>query len=156
MGKYVKENLSQLVRRVIRQKNVSLREVQDRSGGQIEKSYISRIMNGNVKNITLEKLVALAKGLDEDPHALFNAYYGRTPSSENEQQDVFELGIADFTALMHKVAVNPQFVEIMREVVLLQIGEESEAMLRYVLYPNEPRRKALHGKEKLPRRRTRG
>lgn len=151
MGKYVKENLSQLVTRVVRQKKLSLRQVQERSGGQIEKSYISRIMTGNVKNITLEKLVALARGLDLDPHMLFAAYYFRPRDPTGEPHDVIELSLTEFAALMQKVAVNPKFVEIVEEVVKLQPGEQTAAMLRYALYLNGRKRTAHREKESLPR-----
>jgi transcriptional regulator with XRE-family HTH domain len=150
MGKYVKETLSQLVRRVIRQKQLSLRQVQDLSGGQIEKSYISRIMTGNVKNITLEKLVALARGLDMDPHVLFSAYYFNPRGPAGEPLDVIELSLAEFTALMQKVAVTPKFVEIVEEVVRLQPGEQTAALLNYAMYLNGRKRAAGREKESLP------
>ncbi|MFP5260591.1 MAG: helix-turn-helix domain-containing protein [Blastocatellia bacterium] len=154
MGKYVKENLSQLVRRVIREKKLSLRQVQELSGGQIEKSYISRIMTGNVKNITLEKLVALARGLDMDPHILFSAYYFDPRPAAGEPLDVIELSLTEFTALMQKVAVNPKFVEIVEEVVQLHPGEQTTAMLNYAMYLNGRKRAARRGKESLPRQAT--
>lgn len=154
MSKYVKENLSHLVSRLIRQKNLSLREVEERvikAGGKIERSYISRITNGNVKNITLEKLVALARGLDADPNALFKAYCNQPMSSGSELQEVFELSAVDFAALMHKVAANPKLVEIMEEVARLPHGEESEAALRYVRFLNEAKQRKS-GKEKMQRK----
>jgi transcriptional regulator with XRE-family HTH domain len=159
MSNYIKENLSHLVSRLIREKKLSLREVEERvakAGGKIEKSYISRIMSGNVKNITLEKLVALARGLDEDPNTLFKAYCNQPVSSGSKLQEVLELRAVDFAALMHKVASNPTLVEIMEEVVRLPHGEEPEAMLRYVRFLNESIQKAKSGKEKMPRKETRG
>ncbi|HVG17405.1 MAG TPA: helix-turn-helix transcriptional regulator [Blastocatellia bacterium] len=151
MGKYVKESLSQLVGRTIRQKRLSLRAVQERSGGQIEKSYISRIMTGNVKNITLEKLIALARGLDLDPHVLFDAYCAHPRSSASEAQEVIELRVPEFAALVHKVAVNPKFVEVMEEVVQLQTGEEIAALIKYALHLNERRRGMSQKEESLLR-----
>lgn len=140
MGKYVKENLSQFVRRVVRQKKLKLRNVQEKSAGHIDESYVSRIMTGSVKNITLDKLVALARGLEEDPHTLFTAYYGHPPPAANEPQDVFQLDVPEFVSLMQKVSVNPRLIEIMKEAVHLR-PEECTAVLRYVVYLNERKRK---------------
>lgn len=135
MGKRVKENLSQLVRRVIRQKKLKLRDVQDNSGGKIDESYVSRIMTGNVTNITLDKLVALAKGIGEDAHTLFTAYLGHFSRSTNVQ-DVFELDIAEFGSLIQKLSVNPDLIEIIQEIANLH-NEEREAIRRYVRYLSE-------------------
>jgi transcriptional regulator with XRE-family HTH domain len=146
MGKYVKENLSQFVRRVIRQKKLKLRNVQERSAGQIDESYVSRIMTGSVKNITLDKLVALARGLDEDPHTLFTAYYGHPPPSANEPQDVFELDVLEFVSLMQKVSVNPDLIEVMKEAVHLR-PEECAAVVKYVVYLNEREQKSKRSRK---------
>jgi transcriptional regulator with XRE-family HTH domain len=141
MGRHVKEDLSHLVRRLIKQKKLSLREVQERSGGQIEKSYISRIMTGNVKNITLEKLIALARGLDVDPHELFTAYCGHLPNGVNEPQEIFEVDVAEFISLMQKVSVSSELTEIMKEAAQLE-PEESVGALRYIMYMNERKRRS--------------
>jgi transcriptional regulator with XRE-family HTH domain len=147
MGKYVKENLSQLIRRAVRQKKLTLRQVQQKSGGKIDESYVSRIMTGNVTNITLDKLVALACGIGEDPHTLFTAYYGRLPRSESEPQDVFELDVQEFVSLMQEMSVNPDLVEIMRGAVLLR-PEECAAVIRYVSCLNERKRMAKKSRKK--------
>jgi transcriptional regulator with XRE-family HTH domain len=141
VGKYVKENLTQLVRRVIRQKNLTLRQVQEKAGGRIDESYVSRIMSGNTKNISLDKLIALAHGIEQDPHALFTAYYGCPPASKQQPQEVFELNVPEFISLMQKVSVNPELIEIIKEALELQ-PEECAAAIRYVSYLNERKRKA--------------
>jgi transcriptional regulator with XRE-family HTH domain len=155
MARRVKEDLSHLVRRLIKQKKLSLREVQERSGGQIEKSYISRIMTGNVKNITLEKLLALARGLDSDPHELFTAYCGHPPGEVKEPQDVFEVDVAEFISLMQKVAVSPDLIEIMKESAQLE-PEECPSVLRYIMYMNERRRRAKRNIKKPSRDESNG
>jgi transcriptional regulator with XRE-family HTH domain len=57
------ETLADYVRRVREEKGLSLNEVRIQSGYKIANSYISRIENGEVKNVGLEKLRSLAKGL---------------------------------------------------------------------------------------------
>jgi len=147
MPKRVKENLSQLVRRVISQKKLTLRQVQDQSGGQIDESYVSRIMTASVKNITLDKLVALAKGIQENPHTLFTAYLGHASRSLSEPQDVFGLDVAEFGSLIQKISINPDLMEIMKEATDFP-PEECLAVRRYILYLSERRRRAERNRKK--------
>ena len=141
MPKSVKENLSQFVKRVIRERNLTLRQVEQKSGGKIARSYVSRIMTGDVKNITLEKLVALAGGIDVDPHSLFTAYYGRPQSSTDESQEVFEWSAVEFVNLMREVVVNPELTEIVKAATQLW-PEEYSTVLIYMTELNERKRKS--------------
>lgn len=59
----IKESLDKYVRRIIREKGLSLSDVERRAGGDISDSYVAGITNGNVRNLTLDKLKALARGL---------------------------------------------------------------------------------------------
>jgi transcriptional regulator with XRE-family HTH domain len=147
MPKSVKENLSQLVKRVVQEKKLKLRQVEQKSGGKIARSYVSRIMTGDVRNITLDKLVALAHGLELDPHILFTAYYGRPPSSTDESQEVLEWGAVEFVEMMREVVGNPKLTEIVRAATKLW-PEEYETVLTYLTELNERKRKSK-GK-KLP------
>lgn len=142
MPKPVKENLSRLVRRAVKEKNLSLNDVHEKSGKQIAKSYVSRIMTGNVRNITLDKLVALADGLGEDPHALFAAYYGRPQRrSAVEPQEAFEWGAVEFVEMMRKVAADNMLTEIVKEATRLW-PEEYTVVLAYLTALNERKRKS--------------
>lgn len=141
MPKAVKENLSQLVSRIIKEKDLSLREVHERCDGKIAASYVSRIMTGNVSNISLDKLVVLACGLGEDPHTLFTAYYGRLPCSATEPQEVFEWGAVEFVEIMRKVVGNTKLTEIMEEATQLW-PEEYQVVLTYIRVLNERKRKS--------------
>lgn len=147
MGKYVKENLNQLVRRVIREKELTLRQIQQESGGLIDETYVSKITSGQITNITLDKLVALARGIGEGPHTLFTAYYGRLPRSDSEPQDVFELDVSEFVSLMQEMSMNPDLIEIMRGAILLR-PEECAAVIRYVSCLNERKRMAKKSRKK--------
>jgi transcriptional regulator with XRE-family HTH domain len=147
MPKSVKENLSQFVKRVISEKNLTLREVEQKSGKQIARSYVSRIMTGDVQNITLEKLIALARGLDVDPHSLFTAYYGRPQSSIDESQEVFEWSAVEFVEMMREIVGNPKLTEIVKAATQLW-PEEYSTVYIYLSELNERKRKSK-GK-KLP------
>jgi hypothetical protein len=104
-------------------------------------------MTGDVKNITLDKLVALARGLDVDPHSLFTAYYGRPQISMDESQEVFEWSAVEFVNLMREVVGNPKLTEIVRAAAQLW-PEEYSTVLIYLTELNERKRKSK-GK-KLP------
>jgi transcriptional regulator with XRE-family HTH domain len=69
------ETLSEYVNRILRQKGCSLREVSDRSDGNIDASYVSRIATGKVVNVTTDKLQALARGLGVDVMELCAVIY---------------------------------------------------------------------------------
>lgn len=59
------EDLADFVRRVRAEKGLSLKDVEDRSGGAISKGYVGHIENRHVLGsaVTAQKLFALAKGL---------------------------------------------------------------------------------------------
>lgn len=67
------ENLSEFVQRIMRQKRFSIRDVQKRASGKgdIAASYVSRIFNGKVTNLTVNMIEILAEGLGVDPFELF-------------------------------------------------------------------------------------
>ena len=58
------ETLSKFVKRIREAKKLSTSDVQKASDNRISDAYVSQIENGNVKNVSLEKLTALANGLD--------------------------------------------------------------------------------------------
>ena len=57
------ETLPDYVRRVRNEKDLSTADVEKRSGFGITDGYVSRIENGYIKNVSPEKLKALARGL---------------------------------------------------------------------------------------------
>ncbi|MET0646406.1 MAG: helix-turn-helix domain-containing protein [Pyrinomonadaceae bacterium] len=78
VGSQRSENLAEYVRRVrVQVRDFSLSEVERNSGGGIDGSYVSRIENGLVKNVTPEKLKALAKGLEVSEEEIFAVARGK-------------------------------------------------------------------------------
>lgn len=75
----MKETLGQYVKRIMRQKKLTIRDVEARCDRRLTHSYIARITKGKVENPTLETMLALAKGLDEDLYQVFRAASGQTP-----------------------------------------------------------------------------
>src|ERR1044071_9823084 len=58
-----KESLDKYVRRILKEKGLSISDVKELSEGRISKGYICGIANGKVGGLTLGKLLALARGL---------------------------------------------------------------------------------------------
>lgn len=73
-----RETLADYVRRVREEKELSLNQVRVRSGYQIANSYISRIENGEVTNVGLDKLRSLAKGLNVSEEEIFAVARGKS------------------------------------------------------------------------------
>ena len=93
-----KEALSDFVRRIRSEKNLSLMNVNRRSGGHIAGSYVSRIENGYILNVTPKKLRALAKGLGVSEDEVFAMARG---------SDALDID-ADLAALLQKYEALPK------------------------------------------------
>lgn len=65
------QTLAQYVSQVMRDKELSGNDVERRSNKGITQSHVHRIYNGEVKNVSTEKLKSLAKGLDVPEAELF-------------------------------------------------------------------------------------
>ncbi|MFZ4628237.1 MAG: helix-turn-helix domain-containing protein [Blastocatellia bacterium] len=73
------ESLSAFIRRIISEENLSQRQMVERAarmGFRITQSYISQIMSGTATNVTIEKLQALAAGLNRPEEELFDIARG--------------------------------------------------------------------------------
>jgi len=81
------ESLADLVRRVRREKNLSLNDVVRHSGGRIANSHVSRIENGFATNITTAKLRALAAGLQISDDEVFAAAHGKAMTEAQGPED---------------------------------------------------------------------
>ena len=81
------ETLDKYVRRILKEKGLSLSDVERRSGGGISDSYICGIINGTVGSLTIIKLKALAQGLGIGEDELFAVARGVTPADDNEFQE---------------------------------------------------------------------
>jgi transcriptional regulator with XRE-family HTH domain len=107
----ITETLSQFVRRVMKQKALNARDIERNSNKRIDNSYISKIINGSVTNLTANAIVALAQGLGVNPHELLTAISGRGAEAEQEQR-VDSYLLVD---MMQQMVMNPEVMELMQE-----------------------------------------
>lgn len=145
MSKTSKPELSRYVERVMHDKHLSRRDVSLRSGGEITDSYVSAILSGSAKNLSIDKLKALAHGLRVREMSLIRAAFGLSEERENRSADdqshnLLLLDISKKTLISYDVA------EIVREVVKLTPAERA-VVLQYVKRVGRADRK-MHRKRK--------
>lgn len=94
------ETLAEYVRRVRIDKNLSTGDVSRQSLGAITDTYVNRIENGLVKNVSPEKLQALAKGLGVIESEIFRVARGLAAEGPNEVSEILAetFGGEDLTA----------------------------------------------------------
>ena len=78
MPKHAVETLDHYLARIIKEKQLRQREVQENSGGQITNGDIRRIMAGKADNPSVRKLQALARGLSVDEEEVFRVARGQS------------------------------------------------------------------------------
>jgi transcriptional regulator with XRE-family HTH domain len=136
MRRLGKEKLPDFVRRVMRQKQLKLREVERRSGGEITNGYISGIINGRISNVSLGKLKALAKGLEVDVHELFSAAMDAPQSPADPAPAYAQPDMQLLLGIMQEVAVNPEMLKFLHELVQMSprdremVAKVSETILK--------------------------
>lgn len=82
-----REPLADYVRRQIRDKDLSYRQVAQRSGGEISHATVSDIINGRITNPSTNTLVALSKGLGVPVEEIFAVARGKSPTEDPEYRN---------------------------------------------------------------------
>jgi len=130
MSKTSKPGLSRYVERVMKEKHLSRRDVKLRSGGEITDSYVSGIISGSAKNLSVDKLKALARGLRVREIELIRVAFGlsdeRAPHRVADQSH--NLLLLDITK---KAVISNDIAEIVQEVIKLSPAERA-VVLQYV------------------------
>ena len=136
------ETLTDFIQRILRQKALSLHDVERNSDGAITSSYISKIARGNIKSISVETIAALAVGLDVDPFDVFAAAYGRPYRTEDEMSPLLLIDV------MQKVVTYPQLVQVIQSWPKMS-AKSRASLLQYIEILIEPGSQAkLHKKKK--------
>ena len=140
MSKTTKQGLSRYVERVMKEKHLSRRDVKLRSGGEITDSYVSGIISGSAKNLSVDKLKALARGLRVREIELIRVAFGlsdeRGPHRVADQSH--NLLLLDITK---KAVISNDIAEIVQEVIKLSPAERA-VVLQYVKRLGRADRKA--------------
>ena len=137
MSNPTRETLSQYVQRILRQKKLKLADVERRCGKTITASYISRIIKGTVTNLTVEKIEALARGLNVDAHQIFTAAVGKPPHKAGRQHAI---DAAVFVDTVQKLLTHPEMLEIVQLFGRISTTER-QTLLGTLKYAEAPKRK---------------
>ena len=130
MSKPIKNGLSHYVERVMKEKHLSRRDVKLRSGGEITDSYVSGIISGTSKNLSVDKLKALARGLRVREIELIRVAFGLTDDAVPQQvaDQSHNLLLLDITK---KTVISNDVAEIVQEVIRL-LPAERAIVLQYI------------------------
>jgi hypothetical protein len=126
--------LNEYVERVMKHKGLSLADVQRNCDHKITAGYIGKIIKGTVTNLSFEKILALAKGLEVDPYEVFAACYGRPPR-EQTTPDAFAL-----VDLMQKLLLNSDVLEALPLILKLK-PEQRKVLLRPLKFASKKKSK---------------
>ena len=133
------ETLAEFIKRILRQKGLSLHDVERNSDKAITSSYLSKIINGKVNSIGAEIIVALAKGLDVDPFDVFAAVLGRTRRGG-------EISSSLLIDIMQKVVADPQLVGVIQKWPKLS-AKGQKVLLQYMEALSEPQKQSRKKKK---------
>jgi transcriptional regulator with XRE-family HTH domain len=125
------ESLIEFIERILRQKRLSLHDVERNSQKAITSSHISKIIKGKVKSIGVESFAGLAKGLDVDPFDLFAVALGKPYQREGEIDSLLLIDV------LQKVVANPQLVKVIQNWPKMS-AEGKAALLQYMEVLSEP------------------
>ncbi len=139
-----RRDLSEFVKRVMKLKGLSQKDVQRMSGGRITDGYVASIAVGRACNPSVDKIRALADGLGVDVDELFHVASGlpRDPKVRDKGSDALDpLVILD---TVREALVTPDVTLILREVVHLS-NEERASLLAFIERLGAARRKSRPG-----------
>ena len=125
MDKANRGRLSNYVKRVMQEKGLTQRDVEARSGDKITDGYVADILRGASKNPSVEKLIALARGIGVDAHELFAIACSAFEVAPGEPHPAEPLGTVRFLELMQVVAESSELTEIVQGVIKLSPSERT-------------------------------
>ncbi len=137
----MEETLSEYVKRVMEQKNLGVRDVERNSGKKITASHVSKVLNGSAANLTTDKTVGLALGLDVDPHEVFSIISGYRAKEESTTD------LLRFTDTIQQLALNPILLEIIQGLLRLTPKDQMK-VLKIIGFSNKRSQKPTRKKKK--------
>lgn len=123
--KQTKETLSNYVKRIMQEKNLGVRDIERNSakaGKKIAASHISKVATGVIANLTADKIVGLAMGLNVDPHELFAVISGQ-PIKEASSPD-----LRRFAKIVNELADNPLLLEATEQLMQFDTKNQIKAV----------------------------
>ena len=122
------KHLCRYVGQVMKAKGLSARDVAERSGDEITSGYVTGIRKGIAENPSVDKVMALSKGLGVDPFELFAIGCGLSERQAELPIAKERLQALELLDLMKKVAVSPPLMKILENASRLS-SKEVQAVL---------------------------
>ncbi|HYM01215.1 MAG TPA: hypothetical protein VEZ90_19805 [Blastocatellia bacterium] len=116
-------SLADFVRRVKAEKRLSFAKIAENSGNKIGRSYVSKILNGEVKNVSEEYQGYLALGLQVPIDEVVRASRGESPPEVWTAREAIKA--------IEQIIANPALTDVVK--ILLETDERDlEKVLHYV------------------------
>lgn len=141
------ETLADYVRRVRKDKGLSTPDVERNSGNQITDGYVSQIENGYIKNVSPEKLRALAKGLEVLEEEIFAVARGKSITDDPTYDEQRLLGFFRTLSAEWKEELLAH-----AELTSKRHGQPSAIPTLATTPPRRARRKPVHAADYTPNR----
>lgn len=136
-----KKGLGQYVKRVMKLKGLTQKDVQRMSGERITDGYVASITTGRARNLSVDKIAALAEGLGVDIDELFHVACGATEVSDDKGKGGHAVDPLMILETVQKAVASPDVTEILHRVVLLS-PEERRVFLKSLKRLGENERKS--------------
>lgn len=121
-----KHGLGEYVKRVMKLKGLTQKDVQRMSGERITDGYVASITTGRATNLSVDKLIALADGLGVDADELFHVASGQQlDGSGGSRNGPDSLMILE---TVQKAVMSPTVTQILNEVVRLSTDERADLL----------------------------
>lgn len=118
-----KHGLGEYVKRVMKLKGLTQKDVQRMSGGRITDGYVASITTGRATNLSVDKLIALADGLGVDTDELFHVASGQQLDDGGRSRNAPDSLMILET--VQKAVMSPTVTQILHEVVRLSPDERA-------------------------------
>ena len=124
-----KDGFAEYVKRVMKLKGLTQKDVQRLSGGRITDGYVASITTGRARNLSVDKIAALAEGLGVDTDELFHVASGMTTESGDGRKPGYSVDPLMILEAVQKAVASPDVTEILDKVVRLT-PEERRVLLK--------------------------
>ena len=136
-----KNGLDKYVKRVMKLKGLTQKDVQRLSGGKITDGYVASITTARARNLSVDKIAALADGLGVDRDELFHVACGTTEELNETRKDGHAADPLMILETVQKAVASPDVTEILGRVVRLS-PEERRVLLKSLKRLGETERKS--------------
>jgi transcriptional regulator with XRE-family HTH domain len=148
-----RRDLGEYVKRVMKLKGLTQKEVQRVSGGRITDGYVASISIGRACNPSVDKLKALADGLGVDVDELFHVACGLPQDMEDRGKSSHTSDPLMILETVRKAVVNPEVIQILHEVVGLS-PDERASLLGFIHRLRSTKRKSRRRTNSIRRGKT--